>query len=183
MPQNKHKSWCGAQHQQATKDADGPGEEMAKDKKNDQEWTYLGTGTKKDFPTSFDKHIAGRHTGKDAEATPELRKKKGRSKISPGLQRDWAHTDSREDGPIPILFQELNPAYFEERIHSSSARSVIDLCPGSGEALASICAPIPCMGQLPIPFMGPRTGRRSRVEQQPFSIRCKQPLRVSNHLP
>ena len=172
MPQNKHKSRCGAQHQQATKD-----------KKNDQEWTYLGTGTKKDFPTSFDKHIADRHTGKDAEATPELRKKKGRNKISPGLQLDWAHTDSRKDGTIPIWFQELNPAYFEELIHSSSARSVIDLCPGSGEALASICAPIPCMGQLPIPFMGPRTGRRSRVEQQPFSIRCKQPLRVSNHLP
>ena len=172
MPQNKHKSWCRAQHQQATED-----------KKNDQEWTYLGTGTKKDSPTSFEPHIAGRHTGKDAEATPELRKKKGRNKISPGLQLDWAHTYSREDGTIPILFQELNPAYFEELIHSSSARSVIDLCPGSGEALASICAPIPCMGQLPIPFMGPRTGRRSRVEQQPFSIRCKQPLRVSNHLP
>ena len=126
MPQNKHKSWCGAQHQQATKD-----------KKNDQEWTYLGTGTKKDFPTSFDKHIAGRHTGEDAEAKKVQKKKKGRNKISPGLQLDWAHTDSRKDGTIPIWFQELNPAYFEERIHSSSARSVIDLCPGSGEARAT----------------------------------------------
>ena len=168
MPQNKHKSWCGAQRQQATKDAHGPGEGMA----NDQEWTYLAPGTKKNFPTSFDTHIAGQHTGEDAEAKEVQKKKKGRNKISP-----W------EDGPVLAFYHMSNPTLFDELIHSLRARTVIDLCPGSGEALASICAPIPCMGQLPIPFMGPRTGRRSRVEQQPFSIRCKQPLRVSNHLP
>ena len=127
------------------------------------------------FTTSFDTHIAGQHTGEDAEAKDvekKKKKKKGRNKISP-----W------EDGPVLAFYHMSNPAFFDELIHSSRARTVIDLCPGSGEALASICAPIPCMGQLPIPFMGPRTGRRSRVEQQPFSIRCKQPLRVSNHLP
>ena len=109
MPQNKHKSWCGKKHKQATKDAHGPGEGMA----NDQEWTYLGPGTKKDFPTSFDKHIAGRHTGEDAEAKKVQKKKKGRNKISPGLQLDWAHTYSREDGTIPILFHKLTQHFLK----------------------------------------------------------------------
>ena len=122
MPQNKHKSWCGAQHQQqATKDAHGPGERMAND---DQEWTYLAPGTKKNFITSFDTHIAGQHTGEDAEATDvekKKKKKKGRNKISP-----W------EDGPVLAFYHMSNPAFFDELIHSSRARTVIDLCPGSG---------------------------------------------------
>ena len=105
MPQNKHKSWCGAQHQQATKDADGPGEGMA----NDPEWMYLAPCTKKNFPTSFDTHIAGQHTGEDAEAKDvekKKKKKKGRNKISP-----W------EDGPVLAFYHMSNPAFFDELIH------------------------------------------------------------------
>ena len=153
MPQNKHKSWCGAQHQQATKD-----------KKNDQEWTYLGTGTKKDFPTSFDKHIAGRHTGEFAEAKKVQKKKKGRNKISP-----------REDGTVLALLHMLNPAFVEEQIHSSRARTVIDLCPGSGQpALACMGGPIPFMGHTPSHWphseIGPRTPPGTPPANKPFFI-------------
>ena len=164
MPQNKHKSWCGAQHQQATKDADDPGEGMAKDKKNDQEWTYLGPGTKKDSPTSFDKHIAGRHIGEDAEEKEVQKKKKGRNKISP-----------REDGTVPVLFHRLNPTFAEELIHSSRARTVIDLCPGSGQpALRGLGGPIPFMGKTPSHWphseIGPRTPPGTPPAKKRFSL-------------
>ena len=177
MPQNKHKSWCRAQHQQATKDAD------------DQEWTYLGTGTKKQFPTSFDTHIAGQHTGQDAEAAKDVeeikkkkKKKKGRNKISP-----------REDGTVPAFSHMLNPAFVEEQIHSSRARAVIDLCPGSGQpalacmgelidlcpgsgqrALACMGGPIPFMGHTPSHWphseIGPRTPPGTPPADKPFFI-------------
>ena len=84
MPQNKHKSWCGKKHKQATKDAHGPGEGMPNDQ---EEWTYLTPGTKKNFPTSFDTHIAGQHTGEDAKAKDvekKKKKKKAATRYPPG---------------------------------------------------------------------------------------------------
>ena len=51
---------------------------------DDQEWTYLAPGTKKNFITSFDTHIAGQHTGQDAEAkdVEEIKKKKKKKKAA-----------------------------------------------------------------------------------------------------
>ena len=163
MPQNKHKSWCGAQHQQATKDADGRGEGMAKGKKEDQEWTYLGPGTKKNVPTSFDTDIAGQHTGEAAEAKEEEKTKKGHNKIFP-----------QKDGTVPVLFHRSNPTVDEELIHSLRARTVIDLCPGSGEPLVGcIGGAIPFMGHTPTHHwphseIGPRTPPGTPPADKPF---------------
>ena len=93
----------------------------------------MGPFTKKDFPTSFDKHIAGRHTGEDAEAKEVQKKKKGRNKISPRLQLDW---------------------------ESTLLKTIV--CPGCGDvALACMGEPIPFMGHTPSHWphseIGPRT--------------------------
>ena len=119
---------------------------------NDQEWTYLAPGTKKNFPTSFDTHRLPVNI-LDAEAThveKKKKEKKGSNKIS-----TW------EDGPVPVLYH--------------MGGTVIDLCPGSGQpALRGLGGPIPFMGKTPSHWphskIGPRTPPGTPPADKPFFI-------------